>query len=165
MFLAIRKAPASPRRFKRTDRNPNVFDCAVVSVVCQAFAASTATTAGLVSVNDTGHLRFVSERGGELIEEGPASGTLPGTVHARLKLSASTARTGFTIYARNGTITGHATVHLNTGHGEYASFAGALAVSHGSGHYTHATGTGRLSGTINRATDDVVVQVVGPLRI
>ena len=86
-------------------------------------------------------------------------------MRAALQLSATTARVGFTIYLRGGTITGHATAKLNPGRGEYASFAGALAVGHGSSHYAHAHGSGRLSGTLNRNTDDTVVQVVGQLHI
>lgn len=139
-------------------------------MACLALLASPATSASVahaakvLSVNDTGHLRLVAENGPTITEEGGASGTLPGTVRARLTIGPNTVRAGFTIYVRGGSITGSATANLNPGKGEYASFGGALVVSHGSGHYAHASGTGRLYGTLRRSDEAATVQVVGGLR-
>jgi hypothetical protein len=123
-----------------------------------------ARAAGVISVNDTGRLRFTGESNGELIEEGPASGTLPGSVRARLTLGTDVTL-GFTIYLHGGSITGSGAAKLNPGKGVYASFNGTLNVSHGSGHYAHASGRGGLYGTIDRENDNATVQVVGRLHI
>jgi hypothetical protein len=118
-----------------------------------------------LSVNDTGRLHQVEEEGSLLIEEGPASGSLPGNVRARLTLG-TTVTLGFTLYVHGGTISGHGSARLNPGKGEFASFSGTLSVTHGSGHYAHATGSGGLYGTIDRLNNDnAVVQVVGRLHL
>jgi hypothetical protein len=124
-----------------------------------------AATSGTLSVNDQAHLHVVRENGSAFVEEGPATGSLPGTVRTTLTIGLSTVRSGFTIYLHNGSITGHGTATLNAGRGEYSSFGGTLTVSHGSGHYAHASGTGRLYGTIRRTDDNATVQVVGQLHL
>jgi hypothetical protein len=128
-------------------------------------AASVGFLARVLSVNDSAHMHAIHSSGNTVTEEGPASGTLPGTVRAKLTLSGSTVRSGFTIYLHGGSISGHSTGSLHVGHGVYASFGGSLTVSHGSGHYAHASGTGNLYGTINRDTDEVTVQVIGRLHV
>jgi hypothetical protein len=133
-------------------------------VSAHAAGSVRAHAAGVLTVNDTGRLRFVGESGGDLAEEGPASGTLPGSVRARLTLGTNVTL-GFTIYLHNGTISGSGAAKLNPGKGAYASFNGSLRVSHGSGHYAHASGSGGLYGTINRENDNATVQVVGRLHI
>ncbi len=121
--------------------------------------------AKVIAVNDTARMTLTnpSSASATLVEEGRATGSLPGTVRARLTVGTNTVTAGFTIYLSGGTISGHSSAKLNPGRGEYASFSGALAVSHGSGHYAHASGSGGLYGTINRNTDNATVQVVGNL--
>ncbi len=123
--------------------------------------------ARLLVVNDAAHMTLTnpSSASATLVEEGKATGTLPGTVRARLTVGADSVTAGFTIYLSGGTISGHSTAHLNPGKGEYASFGGSLGVSHGSGHYAHASGSGELYGTINRNTDNATVQVIGNLHL
>jgi hypothetical protein len=123
--------------------------------------------AKVIAVSDSGHLHLANPNsaGNTLIEEGKAIGTLPGSVRASLTIGTSTVRVGFTIYLHGGTITGHGTASFNPGKGEYASFGGSVSVSHGSGHYAHATGSGRMYGSINRTTDNANVQVIGQLHL
>lgn len=130
-----------------------------------AIGVPRARTTRNLSIHDRGNLRFVAENGDQLMEAGQAKGTLPGTVHASLTIGSSTVRVGFTLYLHDGTITGHGTASFNPGKGEYASFGGPIAVSHGSGAYAHVTGTGQAYGSINRNTENAVVQVIGQLRI
>jgi hypothetical protein len=118
-------------------------------------------------VNDTGRLRLANPNSASstLIEEGKTTGTLPGGVRASLTIGSTTVQVGFTLYLHGGSITGHGTASFNPGKGEYASFGGSIAVSHGSGHYAHAKGTGKVYGSINRTTDNATVQVVGQLHV
>jgi hypothetical protein len=125
-----------------------------------------ALIARVILVRDEGklHLANPNSAGETLIEEGRATGTLPGSVRASLKVSASTVRVAVTIHLHGGTITGHGVASFNPGKGEYASFGGSLSVNHGGGYYARASGGGRVYGSINRNTDNATVQVVGQLR-
>jgi len=140
---------------------------AAASIAVGPAAAHKVHAARVLVVNDTAHMTLTnpSSASATLIEEGRATGTLPGTVRARLTVGANSVTAGFTIYLKGGTISGHSSARLNPGRGEYASFGGSLGVSHGSGHYAHASGSGELYGTINRNTDNATVQVVGNLHL
>lgn len=127
-----------------------------------ALSSPAAKAAKALSINDTAHLRFKSENGVQLVEQGPATGTLPGNVRARLTVG-STVSLGFTIYVRGGTISGQGYAKLNPGRGAYASFSGSLKISHGGGKYAHASGNGGLFGTLDRENDNATVQVAGRL--
>jgi hypothetical protein len=125
-----------------------------------------AEAAGSLSVNDSAHLHLVHASGPTLFEEGRGAGTLPGTVKATLTLKGATATSACTIEVRGGgSITGGGAGTLHEGHGGYESFAGELTVTHGSGRYAHASGTGKIYGTIDRVNDDAVVQVIGVLHL
>jgi hypothetical protein len=139
----------------------------LLSAGTAASASPRGRLARVLSVNDTGRLHVANpnSNGETLIEEGRATGSLPGSVRASLKLGTSTVRVGFTIYLPGGTITGHGITSFNPGKGEYASFGGSISVNHGGGRYAHASGTGRVYGTINRNTDNATVQVIGQLHV
>lgn len=132
-----------------------------------ADASQQAHIAKAIQVSDTGrlHLANPNSAGSTLVEEGKATGTLPGSVRASLTIGTSTVRVTFTIYLHGGTITGHGTAKFNAGQNEYASFGGSIAVNQGSGHYVHAAGSGQVYGSINRNTDNATVQVIGQLHL
>jgi hypothetical protein len=138
---------------------------ALLTTAAAADAPARAAGTSTIVVNDTGRLHQIEENGSQLIEEGPATGSLPGRARASIVLG-TTVTLGFTIYLHGGTISGHGAAKLNPGKGEFASFSGLLSVTHGSGHYAHATGSGGLYGTIDRLNNDAtVVQVVGHLHL
>lgn len=114
-----------------------------------------------LSVNDTGRLHLLKAFGSVLMEEGSASGTLPGLAKVRLTVG-STVTASFTIHTRYGTIYGSGRAALHSS-GRYASFGGSLSVSHGTGRYAHAHGAGKLYGAIERRTDALTVQTIGTL--
>ena len=123
--------------------------------------AGAALAARSVSVNDTGKLHLLKAFGSVLLEEGYASGTLPGNAKVRMIVGTSVSAT-FSISAAGGAIygSGHAALHSS---GRYSSFGGALSVSRGTGRYAHAHGSGRLYGVIDRRTHAVTVQTRGRL--
>lgn len=112
-------------------------------------------------MTDTAHLHYVKSSGSELLEEGQATGRLPGRVRVRLDIGA-TVTASFTIYTSHGDLSGTGSGKLHSS-GEYASFGGTMSVSHGTGSYGHAHGHGGFYGTINRRTYAVVVQTTGTL--
>jgi hypothetical protein len=120
-----------------------------------------AYAARAMTATDTAHLRYVSASGSLLLEEGKASGTLPGSMRVHFDVGA-TFSGSFTIYAGAGSITGHG-VAVPHGAGVYESFSGSLTVTGGSGRYAHAHGQARLYGTFNRNTYALLVQTVGTL--
>jgi hypothetical protein len=125
-------------------------------------AAPSARAAHVLNASDTAYLHMVSESGSLVVEEGTATGRLPGTVKARFEIGA-TITASYTIYPRGGgSISGHGSATLHAS-GAYASFGGALSVNHGTGRYTHAHGTGGLYGAINRRTYAATVQTTGTL--
>jgi hypothetical protein len=124
-------------------------------------ASVRAHVAHTLNVTDVAHLHLLRGAGELIEEEGPATGALPGKVKARIDVSTSVTGT-FVFYARGGSITGHGSARLHST-GTYASFGGSLVVSHGTGRYTQAHGSGGLYGTVNRRTDALVIQTTGKL--
>jgi hypothetical protein len=121
-----------------------------------------AHAAHALNATDTAKLHKVSVAGSELLEEGKATGTLPGKMRASVNIGA-TISGAFTITVHGvGTIKGHgeATPH---GGGEYESFKGSIVVTGGTGRYAHAHGETKLYGTFNRETYALVIQTTGTL--
>jgi hypothetical protein len=117
-------------------------------------------TARALPAVDTGHLHYVSAAA-SLLEEGTASGTLPGEMRASVTIGPTIGGT-FTFYIHGGTIEGHGSASPH-GSGVYASFSGSLTATGGTGRYTHAHGHARLYGTFNRDTYALLVQTAGTL--
>ncbi len=108
---------------------------------------------------DTAKLRYVSAAGSELLEQGKATGTLPGSMRALVEIGA-TISGSFTFYLRDGTLKGHgvATPH---GAGVYESFAGTVTITGGTGRFVHAHGKTGLYGTFDRETYALTIQTTG----
>jgi hypothetical protein len=120
-----------------------------------------AHAARVLKATDTAHLRYVSAAGSALLEEGYATGTLPGKM--RVDLNVGTTFTGsFKIDLKGGSITGHGTATPH-GSGTVESFAGTLVVTKGTGRYGHARGHAGLYGTFNRENYALVIQTTGNL--
>lgn len=104
------------------------------------------------------HLVHAGER---LLDEGTATGALPGQMRAELELG-SVYTGSFTIYTRNGRISGNGRANPH-GSGRYQSFGGSLTVTSGSGLYSHAHGVASLYGVFDRRTYAVLVRITGSL--
>lgn len=120
-----------------------------------------ARAAHVVNVKDEAHLHLTGTNGSLLLEEGPTTGAIPGTVKANFVIAANVTAT-FTIYAQGGSISGRGTAALHST-GLYSSFGGSLKVTGGTGRYKHAHGSGGLYGAINRKTYALTVQTTGQL--
>lgn len=118
-----------------------------------------------LSINDKARMRLAGGNGNTLIEEGKATGTLPGKAKVSLTIAnATNAKSTFVVYPRGGSITGLGSVRLHPGKsGAYESFSGTISVSHGTGSYAHASGSGKLYGVLDRSNDNAEVQVIGTL--
>jgi hypothetical protein len=135
-----------------------------LALACTAGASgSTAAAARTVTLNDTGHLHKTSQKGFNLYYSGQAGGTIAGTIYLHIYLPTVNHRfTGsLSVYPRGGSVTGNASGnYLNNG--GTANFSGTLSVTHGTGSYAGAHGSGiSFSGTIQRISGTVVVRVNG----
>jgi hypothetical protein len=122
---------------------------------------SLARIAHVLAATDTASLHYVSASGSLLLDEGKASGTLPGSMRVHLNLGTTFTST-FTIFASGGSISGHGSAKPH-GFGKYESFAGILIVTSGTGRYAHARGAGHFYGTFNRSNYALVVKTTGNL--
>jgi hypothetical protein len=116
-----------------------------------------------LNATDTGHLKYNAKEseGSTLVEEGAASGKLPGRMRARLKVE-GTFSGSFVLSTAGGTIKGHGTA-TPSGSGRYESFRGSLVVSGGTGRYVHAHGRAGLYGVYDRITHGITVQTTGSI--
>jgi hypothetical protein len=143
-----------------------VFALALLAITWACFATASAQPAARVArtlnVTDEAHLHLTGTQGEVLLEEGPASGAMPGTVKVRFTVGASVSGS-FTIYPRGGgSISGHGSARLHST-STYSSFGGSMSINHGTGRYAHAGGHGGFYGTVNRHNDALVIQTTGRL--
>lgn len=120
-----------------------------------------ATAARSIDSRATAHLHLVRAEGGQLLEEGPVSGSLAGTMRASLE-TGHVFTGSFTTRVHGGSINGHGAAKPH-GAGRYQSFSGYFVATGGTGRYAHIKGRAGLYGVFDRRTDSVVVQTTGRL--
>jgi hypothetical protein len=127
-------------------------------------SAPAASAAKTITLNDTGRLHKTSSRGFNLYESGSASGSIGGSVSMHLDVVSTNRVTAeLTVHASGGSLSGNASGAYRN-NGATASFSGTLSITHGTGKYSHAHGSGiSFSGTIQRTTGAVTVRVNGHL--
>lgn len=141
---------------------------AALALTCAALAPASdgAGTAALssrvISLNERAQLHLSSRHGFTLNEQGSASGSVAGTMYVHLTIvSSSRVIAEVNFYPRGGSISGQASASYRRG-SSTASFAGTMSITHGTGGYAHARGSGlSFSGTIRRSDEAIVVQVHG----
>jgi hypothetical protein len=139
-----------------------VTGCAAMAV--RANATPRADDARTTVVKDEGHLKLVKSSGSLLIDEGPASGSLPGKVRVRFVYNGSpTVSAQITITGREGSISARANGRLSSLTSASPSFQGVLTIGAASGRYAGAHGSGHLYGVFYRRTYSMTVQTQGTL--
>ncbi len=123
---------------------------------------SLARQARTVTLNESGNLHLTSRHGFTLNEQGPAKGTVSGTIYVHLKIVSSSHVTAeVNIYPKGGSISGYGTASYRR-EGAKGNFSGSLSINRGSGSFNHAQGSGlSFSGTIQRSNYAVTVRVSG----
>lgn len=115
-----------------------------------------------LKVSDEGRLHYVRSSGNEIIDEGEATGTVPGRVVVHFTYDGSpSVYASFQIYAHGGTIGGHAKGAISNPTSTSPSFRGACTLSGGAGRYAHAHGKGELFGVYYRRSYGMTVQTRG----
>ncbi len=143
---------------------------AVACVLCVAApawasrGAGAARSARVLSVRDEGHLHYVHSYGEEIIDEGRASGTLPGSVRVHFTYDGEpTVGAKFEISGSGWSVRGHGSGRLSNPNSTTPSFRGSLTLSGGSGRYAHAHGSGEMFGVYNRRSYALAVKTIGSL--
>jgi hypothetical protein len=132
---------------------------AVALCACLAVASATslaassrtrATAARRLSVSEAASLHLTSHHGSILNEQGNATGTLRCPLTISLNVSYTTATISFSICSNDGTFSGSGKAQFYAS-GESAHFRGTVSISHGTGKYAHAAGSGlQIEGKIER---------------
>jgi hypothetical protein len=125
-------------------------------------SGSPAHAARTVSLNDSGSLHKTSKHGFNLYESGSANGSISGSITVHLDVVNTNKVTAeLTVNPKGGSITGKASGAYRT-NGGTASFSGTMTITHGSGSYSGAHGSGiSFTGTIQRSNDSMTVHVNG----
>ncbi len=138
---------------------------ALAAIVLAVAGASSALAARVLNVHDEGHLRFITSNGSEIIDEGEATGTVPGNVRVHFIYNGEPAVSArFTIYGHSGSISGQAKGTLSNPTSPDPSFRGAFTITGGSRRYAHIHGTGELFGVFTRRGKNkysLLVQTIG----
>ncbi|HEV2975119.1 MAG TPA: hypothetical protein VGX69_09015 [Solirubrobacteraceae bacterium] len=143
-----------------------------VALIATALAPASATAKGPPASAHTARAVRASDRavlyynrrkseGAKLVEEGRATGDLPGAMDANLTIE-GTFGGSFRLKTSAGWIFGHGTA-TPSGSGRYESFRGTLQVTGGTGRYAHAHGRAGLYGVLDRDTDEIKIQTTGRL--
>lgn len=147
---------------------PVTHTAALVLIAATLAVTSVAAAARVLNVRDEGKLRFITSSGSEIIDEGPAAGTVPGTVLVHFIYNGDpqvSAR--FTISQRHiGSISGKAKGNLSNPTSPEPSFRGKFSITGGSGRYAHIHGGGELFGVFYRRGKNkyaLTVQTIGKL--
>jgi hypothetical protein len=148
--------------------------CLLVTAVCAlALTGSVGSAIGsgarasrTMSLHESGSLHRTSHHGFTLNEVGSASGTIKGTIYIHLTITSTNRVTAeVNIYPSGGSITGYAKAAYRT-EGATASFTGTMSVARGTGHYSHAHGSGlSFTGSIKRSNDSVSVHMNGNMSV
>jgi hypothetical protein len=121
-------------------------------------------TARVLRVRDEGHLHYVKSAGEVIIDEGHASGSLPGRVKVRFLYNGEpTVAARFTIYTSAGSISARATARVSSVTSRSPSFRGTMTITGGSGRYAHIHGGGELFGVYYRRSYALIVQAIATL--
>lgn len=122
-----------------------------------------ASSARTISLDERANLHLTSKHGFTLNEQGAATGTFKGTIYVHLTIVSTKRVTAeVNIYPSSGGSISSSASAAYRREGAIGKFSGSLSITHGSGTYSHARGSGlSFSGTIAKSNDAITVHVSG----
>jgi hypothetical protein len=136
--------------------------CGVIINSADAKGQTHARAARVVGGNDNATLHLVHANGSTLYEQGRASGSLPGVIHAWLDVGAKFSGR-FVFYTGSGAISGDGSAKSHQGRYPYVSFSGIADITSGTHRYVRTRGSLGFYGVLNRESDVVQFQTRGTL--
>jgi hypothetical protein len=111
---------------------------------------------------ETARLHLVKKSNSQLLEHGPASGTLSGSVTARFRIGFGVSGTVTFKFAR-GTLTVTVVGYLVSNQDGILKTTGRIRVERGTGQFAHAKGSGKFNGTTKHRTWATTVDATGTI--
>jgi hypothetical protein len=124
-------------------------------------SASSAYTA----VNETGELEKESSSGTTIEEKGIGKGSFHCSVVMEMTLSGTLVTAKYTAWLSGGSISGTATAHIYEATKKIGYFKGTITLHGGTRARTHASGTAKFFGEINREYFNMKTHITGNLRL
>jgi hypothetical protein len=141
--------------------------CLPASVAAASAGPLTRASASsaLTSVNETGELEKETSSGTTIDEKGIGKGTFHCSVVMEMTLSGTLVTAKYTAWLSGGSITGTATAHIYEATKTIGYFKGTITLRGGTRARTHASGTAKFSGEINRIYFNMKTHITGNLRL
>jgi hypothetical protein len=117
------------------------------------------------SVNEVGELKKESSSGTTIDEKGIGKGSFHCSVVMAMTLSGTLVTAKYTAWLSGGSITGTATAHIYEATKTEGYFSGTITLRGGTRGRTHASGTAKFSGEINRTYFNMKTHITGNLRL
>ncbi len=147
-------------------RLKNFAPACVVAVLLAGPVASVANaSSALTSVNETGELEKQSSSGTSIDEKGIGKGTFHCSVVMEMTLSGTLVTAKYTAWLSGGSISGTATAHIYEATKTEGYFRGTITLRGGTRGRTHASGTAKFFGEINRIYFNMKTHITGNLRL
>jgi hypothetical protein len=134
----------------------------IALAVAPAPASASSHTVRTIDVVENVSVHLVRKSGSTLHHRGTATGTLPGSVRARFKITATKVTGSVTIYPRGGSLTMHIKGHPRST-SVPMQFGGSISIVRGTGRYEGAHGSGNFEGVVNLRNWDASVRATGRL--
>jgi hypothetical protein len=117
------------------------------------------------SVNEVGELKKESSSGTTINEKGIGKGSFNCSVVMEMTLSGTLVTAKYTAWLSGGSISGTAIAHINSATKTIGYFSGSITLHGGTRGRTHASGTAKFSGEINRIYFNMNTHITGNLRL
>jgi hypothetical protein len=122
-------------------------------------------SSALTAVNETGELEKESSSGTTIDEKGTGKGTFHCSVVMEMTLSGTLVTAKYTAWLSGGSISGTATAHIYEATKTIGYFRGTITLRGGTRARTHAAGTAKFYGEINRVRFNMKTHITGNLRL
>lgn len=139
--------------------------CLLALLLPGPLASVAPASSALTAVNETGELEKENSSGTTIDEKGIGKGTFHCSVVMEMTLSGTLVTARYTAWLSGGSISGTATAHIYEATKNVGYFKGTITLHGGTRARTHASGTAKFSGEINRVYFNMKTHITGNLRL
>jgi hypothetical protein len=139
--------------------------CLLALLLTGPLASVANASSAYTSVNEYGELEKQSSSGTSIDEKGIGKGTFHCSVVMEMTLSGTLVTAKYTAWLSGGAISGTATAHIYSATKTIGYFKGTITLRGGTRGRTHASGTAKFFGEINRIYFNMKTHITGKLRL